>query len=136
MRKLVWAALLASACGGPPYRVSEKAPDKVATIDSTAMVALDDEAKWGFELVDSRSQTLADGRLKAQVRILNKTPKEMHVQLCWTFKDDQMFSVEQDTPFEHMIIAAGRTLDVSRQSLTTNATHFAVQVKTAKAGEF
>ena len=86
--------LAASACGGPPHRAREKSPDSVATVDSTVMVVLDDEVKWQLELIDHREQVLPDGRLRAQIRIANRSQSNAHVQVAWSFKDDRNFAVE------------------------------------------
>ncbi len=128
--------LLVAACGGPPYRVDSKDPREVAAVDASTLVTLDDEAKWAFELLDSRKLLLPDGRLKAQIRVRNKTPKDMHVQVQWTFKDDKNFPIEPATPFEHLIVSAGQSIDLERSSLGSGATGFVVQIKTAQRGEF
>lgn len=136
MRNLLAIALCGlAACGGPPYRASEKPADRVAAVDSTVLVVLDDDVKWGIELVDHRELMLPDGRLRAQLRLRNKTPSDQHVQLAWTFKDDANFAVEATTPFMHHLIAAGQTIDLTRDSLARGATRFHVEVKTAKSAQ-
>jgi hypothetical protein len=129
------ALLLLAACGGPPSRADEKDPDAVATVDSSVMVVMDDGAKWGVELLQHRTQRLPDGRQRAQLRFRNKTPDDLHLQVAWTFKDDANFSVETETPFEHVLVAAGQTKEMARESLSNQATRFHVQVKTAKSAE-
>ncbi len=129
------ALLLLAACGGPPFQAHEKAPDRVATADATALVVMDDEVKWSLELIDHREQLLPDGRLRAQLRFVNKTPKDQHVQMAWTFKDDTGFAVEPTSPFEHVLVAGGQTKDVARESIARGATRFHVEVKTAKSAE-
>lgn len=136
MRKLMLVALLAAAaCGGPPFKAREKDPDRVATVDATVLVVLDDQVKWGIELVDHREEILPDGRLRAHVRLVNRTPADMHVQMTWTFKDDRNFPVEADSPFEHVLISAGQTLSLTRESRAAGAKAFHVQLKTAKSGQ-
>jgi hypothetical protein len=136
MKKLMpFAFSLLAACGGPPTGVDEKDPDDLAAVDESVMVVMDDEVKWGIELLEHRAQKLPDGRLRVQLRFRNKTPDDLHLQLAWTFKDDSNFSVEAESPFEHVLMAAGQTRDLARDSLSVQATKFHVQVKTAKTGE-
>lgn len=136
MKKLAtFALLLLAACGGPPFRAHEKDADREATADTTTLVVMDDEVKWALELIDHREQLLPDGRLRTQLRFVNKTPKDLHVQMAWTFKDDADFSVEPTSPFEHVLVAAGQTKDVVRESMARGATRFHVEVKTAKSAE-
>jgi len=136
MKKLMpFALCLLAACGGPPTAADEKDPDDLAAVDESTMVVMDDEAKWGVELIQHRAEKLADGRLRVQLRFRNKTPDELHLQLAWTFKDDSNFSVEAETPFEHVLMAGGQTRDIGKESLSVMATKFHVQVKTAKSAE-
>lgn len=123
-----------SACGGPPSRASERDPKSVAVVDSATLVVLDDEARWGIELVDHRAQVLPDGRLKAQVRFVNRSPNDRHIQISWTFKDDKNFAVEPSTPFAHYLLGAGQTVDLTQESVAAGATGFHVQLRTAKDG--
>ena len=136
MKKILPLALCSlAACGGPPFRAHEKDPDRVATADSTVLVVMDDDVKWALELLDHREQKLPDGRLKAQIRFQNKASSDVHVQVAWTFKDDANFSVESETPFEHIVIGSGQTKDLTHESMSNAATRFHVQVKTAKSAE-
>ncbi|MSR46719.1 MAG: hypothetical protein EXS13_06600 [Planctomycetes bacterium] len=132
---VVFALCLLSACGGPPFQAQEKPADRVSAVDATTLVVMDDEVKWALELQDHRAQKLADGRLRAQLRLVNKTASDLHVQMAWTFKDDANFAVERETPFEHVLISGGQSKDFACESLSNAATRFHVQVRTAKAGE-
>lgn len=136
-RSMLVAALVlaASACGGPPHVAREKSATSVASADATVMVVLDDEVKWQLELIDHREQVLPDGRLRAQVRFVNRSQKDAHVQVAWSFKDDRNFPVESDSPFEHVMVASGQTVALTRESLAAGATAFHIQVKTAKSAQ-
>jgi len=136
VKTLVLLSLLAAAaCGGPPYRAREKSPDKVATPDTTVLVVLDDTAKWGLELVDHDQQELPDGRLRARIRVSNRTPNDLELQMAWSFKDDRGFSVEADSSIEHVLLTAGQTVSLTRDSRSTEATAFHVQAKTARSAQ-
>ena len=136
MKKLMpFAFCLLAACGGPPTGVDEKDSDDLAAVDESVMVVMDDEAKWGVELLQHRAQKLPDGRLRVQLRFRNKTPDPLHLQLAWTFKDNDNFSVETESPFEHVLMSAGQTRDLARDSLSVQATKFHVQVRTARSKE-
>lgn len=132
MKKLLPLLLLVAACGGLPHRADEKDKDDVATADSTVLVFLDDELPWAIQLLDHRQQILPDGRLKAQVRFVNRSPTDRHIQVRWTFKDDKHFAVEPDTPFAHYLINAGQTVDLSQESIASGAVEFVIQMTTAK----
>jgi len=136
MNRLVIVVLLAlAACGGPPWRAREKPPGRVATADSTVLVALDSEVRRALELVDHREQVLPDGRLRAQLRLVNRSSSNLHVQVSWSFKDDRNFQVESDSPFEHVLIAAGQTVSLARESMAAGALAFHVQVRTAHSAQ-
>ena len=133
MKKLLpLLLLLAAACGGLPHRADEKDPDDLATADSTVLVILDDDLRWAIQLLDHRQQILPDGRLKAQVRFVNRSPTDRHIQVRWTFKDDKHSAVEPDTPFAHYLINAGQTVDLSQESIAPGAVEFVIQMTTAK----
>ncbi len=87
-------ACLAAGCGGPPHRAREKSPDRLAAVDAATMVVLDHELRFSLELQDHRVLRLPDGRLRAQLRIANRSGGELKVQIAWTFKDDSNFAVE------------------------------------------
>jgi hypothetical protein len=123
------------ACGGPPYRAKEKSPKDAATVDKTVLVVLDDDVKWAIELLDHRQVVLPDGRLRAELRLANRSAKDLHVQVAWTFKDDSNFPVEGDTPFEHVLLSGGQTTAIAKESRATTATAFHVQVKTARSAQ-
>ena len=136
MRTLTFLALLAAAaCGGPPYAAREKDPDRAATVDTTVLVVLDDDVKWALELLDHREELLPDGRLRAHLRLANRAAADLHVQLAWSFKDARNFPVEGDSPFEHVLISAGQTLSLSRESRAPGAVAFHVQAKSAKSAQ-
>jgi hypothetical protein len=130
------AVCAVAACGGPPHQAREKAADRVSAVDASTLVVLDDEARFALELQDHRVVRLPDGRLRAQLRIANRTGSDLKLQFSWTFKDDSNFAVEAETPFEHVLLGAGQTRDLSRESLSNAATRFHVQVRTARPGEF
>jgi len=132
MTKFLPLLLLAAACTGEPNRAFQKSLRDVATVDSTVLVVLDDDVKWGIELLDHREQILPDGRLKAQIRFVNRSSRDRHLQISWTFKDDKHFAVEPPTPFAHYMIAAGQTVDLTQESIAAGASEFVVQMKTAK----
>jgi hypothetical protein len=129
------ALLSLTACGYPPFRSKEKSESKVATADSTVLVVLDDAVKWSIELLDHREQMLPDGRLRGEIRVANRSAKDLHVQTAWTFKDASNFPVEDETPFEHVMIAGGQTLSLAKESRATGATAFHVQMKTARSAQ-
>lgn len=135
MRRILYLALsvaVAAACGGPPFRSREKPATQVATADSTVLVAMDDDIRWALELIDHREQLLPDGRFRAQIRFANRSSKDLETQVSWSFKDDAGFPTEKETPFEHVLIAGGQTVSLTRESLIAGATAFHVQVRTAK----
>jgi hypothetical protein len=132
MTRLLPCLLLVAACGGPPNRAYEKGAKEVATADRSVLVVLDDDVKWGIELLDHREQILPDGRLKAQIRFVNRSSRDRHLQVSWTFKDDKHFAVEPPTPFAHYMISAGQTVDLTQESIAAGACEFVVQMKTAK----
>ena len=119
----------AAACGGPPYRADEKDADRAAVADTTVLVALDEWAEDSLELVDHREQVLADGRLKAEIRFVNRASRDLELQLSWGFKDARGFAVEADSPFEHVFIQAGQTVSLARTSRASGAAAFHVQAK-------
>ncbi|MBM4013956.1 MAG: hypothetical protein FJ293_03200 [Planctomycetes bacterium] len=129
-------ACLLAACGGPPHQAREKSSDRLAAVDASTMVVLDHELRFTLELLDHRVVRLPDGRLRAQIRIANRTGSDLKTQVAWTFKDDSNFAVESETPFEHVLFGAGQTRDLTRESLSNAATRFHVQARTAKPGEF
>jgi hypothetical protein len=132
MKRLLPLLLLAAACGGPPNRAFEKGKSEVATSDSAVLVVLDDTVKWAIELLDHRAQILPDGRLKAQIRFVNRSTRDCHIQVSWTFKDDKHFAVEPPTPFAHYLISSGQTVDLTQASIKAGASEFVVQMKSAK----
>jgi len=129
---LLGSALLSGSCGGLPHKADEKDPKDQATADSTVLVILDDDLRWAIQLLDHREQILADGRLRAQIRFVNRSPTDRHVQVRWTFKDDKHFAVEPDTPFAHYLINAGQTVDLKQESIAAGAVEYVVQMTTAK----
>jgi hypothetical protein len=136
MRPIQCAALLVAAAAAAcaqrtPFRASERNPTKVATVDSTVLVVLDENLEGAIELLDHREQVLPDGRLRAQLRLVNHGSHDLHVQVAWTFKDDRGFPVEEESPFEHTMVASGQTLSLTRDSMQPGATAFHVQVKSA-----
>jgi len=132
MKRLLPLLLLVGACGGPPNTAYEKSKREVATADASVLVVLDDEVKWAIELLDHREQILPDGRLKAQIRFVNRSRKDCHIQVSWTFKDAKHFAVEPPTPFAHYLISSGQTVDLTQASIAADAAEFVVQMKSAK----
>ena len=132
MKRLLPLLLLAGACGGPPNSAYEKGRSSTATADSTVLVVLDDTVKWAIELLDHRAQILPDGRLRAQIRFVNHSKRDCHIQVSWTFKDDRHFAVEPPTPFAHYLISSGQTVDLTQESIAAGASEFVVQMKSAK----
>jgi hypothetical protein len=128
---LLLLLLAAGACGGAPNRAFEKDPKDLATADSTVLVMLDDQVKWGIELLDHRAQILPDGRLRAQIRFVNRSPDARKIQISWTFKDDKHFAVEPASPFAYYLVSAGQTVDLTQESVAAGAVEFVVQMRTA-----
>ncbi|MFO0981853.1 MAG: hypothetical protein U1E76_08950 [Planctomycetota bacterium] len=133
--KWLGAACVVVAMGcqqGPAYPAKTLGKEEKPVEDQVNVVVLAPDLLGRVKDIGTQATRLDDGRLKVQSRLQNTAGKDLHLQLQTVFKDDKGFTTEESTPFEHVLLNKGDSLNYEKTSFNDKATRFVVKVQEIK----
>lgn len=129
----VAAALVVAGCStydkGPYLPEQSKTP---AYENTERFVLLDPEAKYSLTCTGINERTLDDGRLEVTAQIRNRENRRIEVQANCVFKDGNMVSTGDETPFQTLILTENATEAVKFTSANGAAKKYTIRVRQAR----
>lgn len=89
-------------------------------------------AKKRVVILGERGSLTEDGRLKVLCEIRNMKKDTLRVQIQTVFKDGDNFSIEQDTPWELVLIPGFATTTYTTTALNVKAKKYTIRIREAK----
>lgn len=130
---LLAAAILAAGCStydkGPYLPEQSKTP---AYENTENFVLLDPGVKYSITCTGINERTLEDGRLEVTAQIRNRENRRLEVQANCVFKDGNMVSTGDETPFQTVILTENATESVKFISANSAAKKYTVRVRQAR----
>lgn len=83
-------------------------------------------------IVGERSDLTADGRIKVLCEIRNMKQTLLRLQVQTVFKDEAGFSIEQDTPWELVLIPGFATQTYTTTALSAKAKKYTIRIQKAR----
>ena len=83
-------------------------------------------------IVGEKSDFTEDGRIKVLCEIRNMKKDLLRLQVQTVFKDEADFSIEQDTPWELVLIPGFATKTYSTTALNVKAKKYTIRIREAK----
>jgi hypothetical protein len=127
------AALVVAGCStydkGPYLPEQSKAP---AYENTENFVLLDPGVKYSITCTGINERTLEDGRLEVTAQIRNRENRRIEVQANCVFKDGNMVSTGDETPFQTVILTENATESVKFVSANNLAKKYTVRVRQAR----
>lgn len=125
---LTIGVVLLSGCATDPARDSTK-----YSLESTEkFVTLDRVTQAEVACTGLRERVLPDGRLEVVVNVKNRSANPLKLQINCVFKNDQGFSLGDDTPFQSLRLAANATETVRFTATNPQAKRYTIRVKQAR----
>jgi uncharacterized protein YcfL len=126
-------ALLIAGCEtghdkGPYLAQTPKTP---AYENTEQFVLLDPEVQHCVTRGNINERTLEDGRLEVIAQVRNRENHRIEVQANCVFKDQNGFSVGDETPFQTLIITENATEQVRFVSSSNQAHKYTIRVRQA-----
>jgi len=129
----VIAALVVAGCStydkGPYLPEQSKTP---AYENTERFVLLDPGVKYTITCTGINERTLEDGRLEVTAQIRNRENRRIEVQANCIFKDGNMVSTGDETPFQTVILTENATESVKFISANNLAKKYTVRVRQAR----
>ncbi len=129
----VAAALVVAGCStydkGPYLPQTSKTP---AYESSERFVLLDPGVQYSVTCTGINERTLPDGRLQVTAQIRNRENRRIEVQVNCVFKDGNMVSTGDETPFQPLILTENATESVTFTSMNSDAKKYTVRVRQAR----
>lgn len=130
----VAAALVVAGCSstydkGPYLPEQSKTP---AYESSEHFVLLDPGVKYTITCTGINERTLDDGRLEVTAQIRNRENRRIEVQANCVFKDGNMVSTGDETPFQTVILTENATESVKFTSANNAAKKYTIRVRQAR----
>lgn len=126
-------AVVAAGCGtydkGPYLPEQSKTP---AYESSERFVLLDPGVKYSITCTGINERTLDDGRLEVTAQIRNRENRRLEVQANCVFKDGNMVSTGDETPFQTVILTENATESVKFTSANSQAKKYTIRVRQAR----
>jgi hypothetical protein len=126
-------ALVVAGCStydkGPYLPESSKTP---AYESSERFVLLDPGVKYTITCTGINERTLEDGRLEVTAQIRNRENRRIEVQANCIFKDGNMVSTGDETPFQTVILTENATESVKFVSANNLAKKYTIRVRQAR----
>jgi uncharacterized protein YcfL len=129
----VIAALVVAGCStydkGPYLPEQSKTP---AYENTENFVLLDPGVKYTITCTGINERTLEDGRIEVTAQIRNRENRRIEVQVNCVFKDGNMVSTGDETPFQTVILTENATESVKFVSANNLAKKYTVRVRQAR----
>lgn len=129
----VTAALGVAGCStydkGPYLPEQSKTP---AYESAERFVLLDPGTKYSLTCTGINERTLEDGRLEVTAQIRNRENRRIEVQVNCVFKDGNMISTGDETPFQTVILTENATESVKFLSANNVAKKYTIRVRQAR----
>jgi hypothetical protein len=129
----VAAALIVAGCStydkGPYLPEQSKTP---AHENTERFVLLDPDSKYSLTCTGIHERTLEDGRLEVSTQIRNRENRRIEVQVNCVFKDGNMVSIGDETPFQTLILTENATESVKFTSANALAKKYTIRVRQAR----
>lgn len=129
----VAAALIVAGCStydkGPYLAEKSKTPAYESTEN---FVLLDPGVKYSITCSGINERTLEDGRLEVTAQIRNRENRRLEVQANCVFKDGNMVSTGDETPFQTLILTENATESVKFSSANSAAKKYTIRVRQAR----
>jgi hypothetical protein len=128
------AFLLVAGCAsthdkGPYLPQTSKTP---AYEGKEPVVLLDPGVQYSVTCSGIQEQTLPDGRLEVVAHLRNRENRRIEVQANCVFKDQNAFSISDETPFVTVILTENATEDVKFASMNNLAKKYTIRVRQAR----
>ncbi|MBI4028395.1 MAG: YcfL family protein [Verrucomicrobia bacterium] len=119
--------LLCFGCAGEgPYVPAQRQPSP--ELENTAVIL--DESLADRIAVDSQNaEHTAQGKLKGMANVRNRTNQDLSIQVQTVFRDDNGFSIGDDTAWETVILTANETRTISATSTSKKAERYTIRVR-------
>jgi hypothetical protein len=126
--------LLAAGCSsthdkGPYLPQTPKTP---AYETREPVVLLDPGVQYSVTCSGVQEQILPDGRLEVIAHLRNRQNRRIEVQANCVFKDQNAFSIGEETPFTMVILTENGTEDVKFVSMNNLARKCTIRVRQAR----
>ena len=83
-------------------------------------------------IVGETSSQTEDGRIKVLCEIRNMKKALLRIQVQTVFKDESGFSIEQDTPWELVLIPGFSTQTYTTTAMNTKAKKYTIRIQEAR----
>ena len=127
------AALVVAGCStydkGPYLPEQSKTP---AYENTENFVLLDPGVKYTITCTGINERTLEDGRIEVTAQIRNRENRRIEVQANCVFKDGNMVSTGDETPFQTVILTENATESVKFVSANNLAKKYTIRVRQAR----
>lgn len=103
------------------------------TLENTdRFVLLDQATQRAVTCTGLQEIPLADGRLEVVANVKNRENRRLDVQINCVFKDEQGFSMGEETPFQTLILSEHATEAVRFTAMNPNAKKYTIRVRQAR----
>ncbi len=119
--------LLCFGCANEgPYRPAQR--EESPEIEN--LIVILDEKLTPFVAVDAHhTERTAQGKLKVMANLRNRTNQDHTVQVQTVFRDANGFSIDDDTPWETILLTANETRTISTTSTTPKAERYTIRIR-------
>ncbi|MCB1104175.1 MAG: YcfL family protein [Cephaloticoccus sp.] len=130
---VVMLGFVLAGCGTMPTTSRDETPagEAIGPTEET-FVTLNPAARAAVEAAAFFTRTLPDGRLEVAVNLRNRGEQPLRLKTNCVFKDEQGFSIKDETPFRTIEVAAGAIETVRFTATNPAAKRYTVRVGTAR----
>jgi hypothetical protein len=127
--------LLVAGCASSPHDKGPYLPQtpKTASYETREpVVMLDPGVQYSVTCSGVQETVLPDGRLQVVAHLRNRENRRIEVQANCVFKDQNGFTIGDETPFTMVILTENATEDVSFDSMNSQAKKYTIRVRQAR----
>jgi uncharacterized protein YcfL len=129
------AGLLVAGCASTPHDTGPYMPQAVKTPsyeNTERFVLLDPGAQYSVTCPVINERMLTGGRLEVVAQLRNRENRRIEIQAQCVFKDQNGFSIGEETPFQTVILSENATEQVQFASATDKAKKYTIRVRQAR----
>ncbi|HEU5081245.1 MAG TPA: YcfL family protein [Opitutaceae bacterium] len=103
------------------------------TIENTEkFVLMDKRVQYSVTCTGLQERITPEGRLEVVANVKNRENRRIQVQISCAFKDDQNFSLNDETPWQTLILGENATESVRFTAMTPQAKKYTIRVREAR----
>lgn len=121
-----------AGCKSAPGPFTAQDTTKYTVENTEKFVLMDKQVQYSVTCTGLQERMTADSRLEVVANVKNRENRRIQVQISCVFKNDQGFSIGDETPWQTLVLGENTTEAVTFTSMNNQARKYTIRVRQAR----